>query len=102
MQQQLTVEQVQQERSRLESAIDNLSRRQSAAKNLAGVLTEGSLTIAHVKGAFASYYMAEALALEQDVLTLREQMQHLRQLEEQVRIASSGLVVGRWNKGEQR
>lgn len=91
--QQVTLEQVQLERKRLESAIDNLARKQQAATNLSAVLGMDSTTVGQLKDAFAAYYSAESMALEHDVVALREQMGQIDQLERHVRLQASGLVV---------
>lgn len=91
--QHITVEQVQQERSRLATAIDNLAKKHGAAENLAVVLNSDTATLAQVKDAFAVYYSAEASALQHDVKALREQMVQLEQIEQHVRLQASGLVV---------
>lgn len=89
---QLTAEQVQQERIRLEGAVVNLERKHAAASNLAVVLGSETVTLAEVKNAFAAYYAAESSALQHDVTAVQEQIQQLRGLEEQL---SSRLVWAR-------
>lgn len=102
MQQVITVEQVQQERTRVAAAIDNLARKQSAATALAAVLSLEGPTVAQLKEAFAAYYAAESLALQHDVVALRDQVEQLDRLEKHVRLQASGLVVAAPTAGRTR
>lgn len=93
MQQQLTLENVQQEQARLTLAIEMLRRKQMAAENLAKVLSADPPTIPQILHAFSAYHTAESIALAHDVATLTEQIAQLEQLEKHVRFQSSGLVI---------
>lgn len=93
MQQVVTVEQVQQERTRLEKAISTLATRAGAAAELAVVLKSEFADLEDIKSAFAEYYSAEASALQHDIAAIGDQLSHLSQLEQHVRLQASGLVV---------
>lgn len=93
MQQQLTLENVQQERLRLALAIETLKRKQVAAEGLAQALSADPPTIPQILHAFSAYHTAESIALSHDVATLTEQVAQLDQLEKHVRFQASGLVV---------